>query len=230
MPTRKYENADEAYQALTDLEIENDELDMPCAIIKVRGMSPIKIEMLSEYHFHYVLVPLRNKLINYYANHYIAVRGDENKKPLKERIVERIELLTTELEKVSSTKEAVAKAKTLAHLFADENPRLELFKALKEMGIISRWIRFKKYQMCMRPIDTVTVFTYLWLFNFDGLKKKALELLVKLGSIIPGTNSPSLIASNPSFDMEHYKVRLAEATARVEAARRAKAEHGLSNN
>lgn len=82
MSTKKYDSLDKAYQALTDVEIANDERDMPCAVITVPGMSPIKITMVSEYDYYYVLSPMRDKFINYYANKFVNEKKDIEQKKI----------------------------------------------------------------------------------------------------------------------------------------------------
>lgn len=224
MSTKKYDSLDKAYQALTDVEIANDERDMPCAVITVPGMSPIKITMVSEYDYYYVLSPMRDKFINYYANKFVNEKKDIEQK----KIIEKLNNFINDILSVKEPKDIERKSKTLAYLFDDIKIRYEFFINLKRMGLISKWISWKKYQKLIRPIDTLTIFCYLWLFNFDGLKKKTLNLFKIMNITLAGTNQPSLSVLSNSFDWDIYKEKLAEGSARVTA--KIKASLTNSNN
>ena len=82
------------------------------------------------------------------------------------------------------------------------------------MKVVKWWVSWKRYQKCMRPIDTLAVFIYLWLFNFDGVKKNAKLLLQKIGA----STRYHLPTTYQSFgDWESYKKKLAEAHERIQA-------------
>ena len=224
MPTKKYDSLDKAYQALTDLEIANDERDVPCAIITVPGMSPIKVTMVSEYDYYYVLIPMRDKFINYYATKFVNEKEEVNQK----KIVERLNNFINDILTVKTPEDVKRKSQTLSYLFDDMVIRYEFFTCLKRLGLISRWTTWRKYQRLMRPLDTLTIFCYLWLFNFDGLKKKTIDLFRIMNITLAGTNQPSLSVLNSSFDMDSYKEALRRGSERV-TKKLAELAHSSSN-
>lgn len=211
MPTKKYDSLDKAYQALTDLEIANDERDMPCAVITVPGMSPIKVTMVSEYDYYYVLSPMRDKFVNYYITRFAQEKNETDQK----KLVETINNFLNDILSVKKPEDVKRKSATLSYLFDDVLIRYEFFRNLKRMGLISRWTTWRKYQRCMRPIDTLTVFCYLWLFNFDGLKKKTIDLFRIMNITLAGTSRPSLSVLDSSFDWDTYKEALQRGSERV---------------
>lgn len=211
MPTKKYDSLDKAYQALTDLEIADDDRDVPCAIIKVPGMSPIKITMVNSYDYYYVLSPMRDKFINYYANKFVKEKGDINQK----KIVEKLNTFMSDILSVKKPEDVKKRSQTLSYLFEDIQIRYEFFRNLKRMGLISKWVSWRKYQRLIRPLDTLTIFCYLWLFNFDGLKKKTLDLFKIMNITLAGTSRPSLSVLSNSFDWDTYKDALAKGSARI---------------
>lgn len=208
--TNKYKSLDQAYQALTDLEIIDDENNFPIARIKVPGMHVITIQMLSEYDYFYILCPMRESFLNYWINK-IAITEDQTDSA---KLVEKINNIVKDIESVKSPKDLQDKSQTLAYLFEDIKIRYLFFKALKKMKIVKSWISWRRYQKLMRPIDTIIVFVYLWLFNFDGVKKNVKLLLAKIGA---NTNSQLSIISTNYGSWESYKQRLAEAHKRIQA-------------
>jgi len=226
MPTKKYDSLDKAYQALTDLEIANDEKDMPCAIIKIPGISSIKITMVSEYDYYYILCPMRDKFINYYANRFVNEKQEIDQK----KIIEKLNNFMNDILSVKEPEDVKKKSKTLSYLFEDISVRYEFYYNLKKLRLISRWISWRKYQKLMRPIDTLTIFCYLWLFNFDGLKKKTLDLFKIMNITLAGTNPGSLSVLSNSFNWDTYKKKLAEGSARVTKKMQELALQGNSNN
>jgi hypothetical protein len=211
MPTKKYKDLDEAYQALTDIEIMDDEQDMPCAIIPTKGLGKITITMVNEYDYWYTLMPMRDTFINYYVNRYYVEKKEHN----KEKLIERINLFVAEMTNTKTKEEVNNKANDIMWLFKDINIRYEFFKGIRKMRVIPWYVTWKKYQKSVRPIDTCLIFCYLWLFNFDGLKKKLLNLLKKMNITFQDTNSPSLTVLSNSFNLDTYKKKLQEGTERA---------------
>ncbi len=209
MPTQRYKNIEEAFQALTDLEINDDENNYPVADIKVPGLHRIKIQMVSEYDYFYILTPMREKFLNYWVNKIATSQNETN----NERLLEKIKNVVNEIESVKTKEDIEAKANTLAYLFEDMKIRYEFFKNLKKMKIVKWWVSWKRYQKCMRPIDSLTVFIFLWLFNFDGVKKNVFLLFKKIG-VSTSSHLPTISSSYGNW--ESYKKKLADAHVRIE--------------
>ncbi len=166
MPTKKY-TPDEAWQALSDLEIEDDSKNIPVAIIRVPGIHNIKIGMLSEHNYYYVFLPMRNIFINHYANRIIK---DENIKD-NELLMNKLKSFQNDISEMKS------KSESLTYLFSDVAIRREFFKNLKRMKLISWWVSWNRWQKKVSVLHTMTIFVFLWLFNVDGLKKNAKFLI-----------------------------------------------------
>lgn len=204
MPTNKYKSIDEAYQALLDLEIVDDENNFPIAKIKVPGMHTITIQMVSEYDYFYVLCPMREKFLTYWVNKIAIMESETDTK----KLTKKIEAIVSDIESVRNPKDLNEKSSTLAYLFEDEKIRYAFFKDLKRMKIIKWWVSWKRQQKTMTPLQTIAVFIYLWLFNFDGVKKNVKLLLAKIGAT---TNLQSSTISTNYGNWESYKQRLEEA-------------------
>lgn len=214
MPTKKYKDMDEAWKVLTDSEIVDDSKEIPCAVIPVRGIPDIKITMVSEYDYWYTILPMRDAFINFYASKFMQTEDANDKK----KIVERLNLLINEISKSVKAGDIEKVSHTLATLFDDSKIREQFFRALRKMGCISRWVSWKKWQRIARPHHLMTAFMYLWKFNIDGVKKKALDLLSMMGlRNVTGqnTNRQSLSVLSPYFDWDTYKKKLAEGSKRV---------------
>ena len=214
MPTKKYKDMEQAWQALTDSEIVDDSREIPCAVIPVRGIPSVKITMVSEYDYWYILEPLRIAFINYYATRFMQTEDQTNKK----KIVERLNILINEISKTAKAHDIDKTSHTLSRLFDDMKIRKQFFTAIKKMGCISWRVSWRRWQKKARPHHLMTAFVYLWKFNVDGVKKKALDLLSTMGSrnvIGQNTSQQSLSVLSPFFDMDTYKKRVAEASTRV---------------
>jgi hypothetical protein len=196
-----------AFQALTDLEIVNDEYDFPVAVITVPGMHKLKISMLSEWDYFYVLSPMRESFLNYCLNKFATDEEKDEKK-----LVERVKALVDDIRQCKTENDINKRSTALEYIFEDIKIRYSFFKALKKMKIIKWWVSWKRYQKCMRPIDSMTVFIYLWLFNFDGVKKNAKLLFQKIGAI---TKSHQSITSTSSIDWHSWKKRQIEIDKRL---------------
>lgn len=213
MPTQKLKNLEEAYQTLTDFEIEDDSLKdgIPLAIIPVKGMHPIRVTMVNSWDFYKILIPLRDKILNYYANRVANSASEIDVK----RLGEKIKNIAEEITNLKTQKDIQEKSNTLSYLFEDEVIRHEFFKDLKRMNIIRWYVSWKRYQKRILPHHTMTIFLCLWAFNFDGFKKKTEKLLQTMQSISQNTNSQSPIVSTNSTDWDTYKKVLARANKRV---------------
>ncbi len=229
MPVNQHNSIEEAFQALTDIEIVNDENNYPVAEIKVNGVGTIKITMLSEYHYYYILEPLREKILNYYIN-----RLAQEKNILKgEELLDNIKSVFNQIETCKTKEDVIKKAHELSPIFKDKEARFEFFKSLIEMEIIpidylekfktksifkkKRIIDIEKawddWQRKIKPTDPLCMFIYLWLFNFDGVKKKVLCLLEKIGAVI---QQQSFTDWNNSDTWESYKQQLKEGHERIQ--------------
>jgi hypothetical protein len=204
MPTRTYTSIERAYQALTDIEIEDDSRDYPVAIIRVPGLHKIKITMVSVYDFYYTLAPLQNNILNYFVNRFSQTEDEVDIKKLTEKIRNVVE----EISKVKTKKDVQDKSESMSYLFDEEAVRYEFFQGLKKMGILKWWVTWRRYQKCVRPIDTLTIYCFLWLFNFDGLKKNVKLLMEK---IIQDTNYQLPTVSTNYGNWDTYKERLQKA-------------------
>lgn len=204
MPTKEYPSADAAWQSLTDLELEDDSRDYPVAVITIRGVGKIKIEMLSEWDYFSTFLPMRQKFITYYANKLLA---DENVKN-KDVILEKVQAFQNEISLLKET----GKSETLTYLFSDVEARYTFFKDMKKMGMIPRLCSWKRWQKHARVLDTMTIFAFLWLFNVDGLKKNA-KLLVDRISRVMITASPTGL--KVFTDLDSFKKAHALAHARL---------------
>jgi hypothetical protein len=209
MPIQKYNDLNEAFQALTDLEIVEDSNNFPIAKIKVPKLHEITIQMLSEYDYFYHLCPMREYFLNYWATHISMTKDNIT----QDKLIEKIQTIVSDIESIKTKKDFVTRSASLAYLFEDMKIRYYFFKQLKKMKIIKWYVSWKKYQKIVRPIDTITIFVYLWLFNFDGVKKNAKILLARIGL---GMNSQSPIIYNNSSNWELYKKQLAQAHKRLQ--------------
>jgi hypothetical protein len=201
MPTKKFDNTEQAYQALTDEEIMDDGQDMPVAEIKVAGMHVVKIGMVSEYDYYYRLLPMREELYNYFLNK-IAITEDIKD---SEQLLEKMKTLVNSLSNLKTKKDIEEKAHSIIYLFEEHNTRLRFFKGLKAMGIVKWWVTWKRYQKCTEVMDTPLFFCYLWAHNFDGVKKKIIRLLQKIQQITAVTSSQSLTGLANFQDFESWK-------------------------
>ena len=200
MPTKNYESMHEAYKSLTDIEIEDDSKNYPVAVIDVPGIQKISITMLSEYNYWYVFLPMRNRFINYYATKFV----NEENETRNEKIIEKIKAFQNDISSYGSDEKSI---KTLQSLFSEVDERKYFFKCLKKMGVIKWWVSWKRWQLRARPIDTITIFVFLWLFNVDGLKKNAKFLIDQMSQAM-NTRLPieSKIFENlDSFKVAHQK-------------------------
>lgn len=213
MPTQVYNDFEEAYRALTDEELENDERDIPCAVIKQKGLPRVVVQQVCEWDYFNVLIPLRDRVLNYYVNRLAQTDDTVDIK----KLTEKVKNLTEELSGISDKEKLIRKSKTMAYMFEDAVVREEFFLSLKKMKVIGWWVSWERWQRKIRPLHTITIFVFLWRFNFDGLKKKVLTLLRKTNTISQDTSSPSHIVLRSSKDWERYKRRLAEGSARVTA-------------
>jgi hypothetical protein len=204
MPTRKYKSLEHAFQALTDLEIEDDSRNFPVARIKVPGLHEIEIKMVSEYDFYYILQPLQNKILNYYVNRFNESKDEITVK----RLTEKIKNIIEDISNIQTSEDVEKKSSTLGYLFEEEEIRKEFFDGLKKLGIIKEKVKWVDYQKAARPIDTLTIFCFLWQFNFTGLKKNAKYLIEK---ITADTNYHLPTVSTNYGDWDTYKLRLEKA-------------------
>jgi len=213
MPTQKINSLEEAYQKLSDIEIEDDSNKdgIPLAIINVRGIHRLFITMVSEWDFYKILVPLRDKILNYYAN---RVANSPSEIDVK-RLSEKIKNIAEEIGKLKTQKDIQEKSDTLAYLFEDEIIRMEFFKDLKKLNIIRWYVSWKRWQKHILPHHTMAIFLSLWAFNFDGFKKKTQILLQKMLSISQNTNYPSPIELTSYTDFDSFKKVLDKANERV---------------
>ncbi len=201
--TNKYNTLSDAFRALTDIEILDDENDFPIAVIKVPGLHSITIQMVNSWDFYTVLSPMREKFLNYCLNQMNSVEKVDEK-----LLLEKVKSLVTDIEACNTKEDVEKRSVAIAHLFKDINIRYEFYKSLKLMKIIKWWVGWKRYQKCTRPIDDLTIFIYLWLFNFDGVKKNAILLFNKIGA---NTKSHLQTVSSNYGDWDSYKKKLMEA-------------------
>lgn len=200
-----YNNFNEVFQALTDAEVIDNH---PLAKVKVPGMHTVKIKQVSEYHYFYTLCPMRDIFINYWAG---KISKAENTVQAA-KLIEKVKTVVNDIGAIKNQKDLLKKAITLTYFFEDVFIRYSFFKNLKRMKLIKWWVSWKRYQECMTPTDTMTMFVLLWKFNFDGVKKNAKILLQKIGL---GMNSQSHTIYSNSEEWESYKKRLAEADAQL---------------
>lgn len=207
MPTKEFKSADQLWQSLTDLELEDDRRDYPAAIVPVKGIGKIKIQMLSEWHYFNVFIPMRAKFITYYAN---KLASDENIKN-KDVILEKIRMFQNEIteSKKSGTSEA------LTYIFSDIEARYLFFKDLKKMKVIPWWVNWNRWQKTIKPLQTMAIFSFLWLFNVDGLKKNAKLLIDRISQVMI---SVSPIESKVFVDLDSFKKAHQAAHARLSAS------------
>lgn len=208
MPTKTFKSIDEAFQALTDLEIADDKSNFPVARITVPGLHTVNIEMVSEYDYFYVLSPMRVKFINYWLNKLAA----QNNEIDTNKLLEKIKNIVSEIDNCRTPEDVNKKAATMSYLFEDEYIRKEFFHNLKQMHIIKWWVGWKRYMQAVKPIGTITIFMYLWLFNFDGLKKNIFLLLSKIGQNMKSQSYTTLTSYG---DWDSYKKMLSEADERI---------------
>lgn len=201
MPTKKFDNTDQAYQALTDEEIMDDSRDIPVAEIKVQGMHVVTIGQVSEYDYYYRLLPMREELYNYFLNRIAATEDLEN----SEQLLEKMKTLVNSLTNIKNKEDLVKKAESIAFLFEEKTIRYRLFKGLKAMGIVKWWVTWRRYQKKIKTQDTPLFFCYLWAHNFDGAKKKIIRLLQKIQQITAATSSQSLTGSGSFQDFDSWK-------------------------
>lgn len=207
MPTKNYKNLSQAYKALTDIEIMDDDNDYPVASIKVKGLGKVKITMLSEWDYYNHFIPMQQAFISYYAN--ALTRGETEMTDKKvERIRAKVNAFVNEISLESTKEGLLEKARELTFLFDDPKARRFFFKKLKAFGVLPWWIGWKRYQKKVRPIDTMAIFVFLWSFNVDGLKKNAKFLLAKISAII-NTESPT--ESRYFESLDSFKEALAKA-------------------
>jgi len=208
MPTREYQSVGEAYQALTDIEILDDQSNYPVAKVKINGLCTAKITMLSEWDYYYSFIPMQQVFLNHYANTLTRGELDETQ---AQKIKSRIYLFINEIGLDTTTESIMERAKGLSFLFDDKNVREYFFKQLKKFGVFPWYVTWKKYQKKARAIDTMAIFCFLWLFNVDGLKKNAKFLMAKIGATM-NTESPT--ASKFSGELESFKAMLQKAKQR----------------
>lgn len=200
MPTKTYKSLEKAYQALTDIEIEDDRHNFPVAKIKVPGLHTIKVKQLCEYYYYHILIPMREKILNYYINTFAKQENIADNNVL----LDKIKLLINDITEAKTPKDIQDKNETLSMIFNEEEIRKDFFLNLKKMKIIKWWIGWKRYEMKMPPIGTLTIFIFLWHFNFDGVKKNVKFLLEKT---IQDTNYLLPTISTNYNDWESWKER-----------------------
>jgi hypothetical protein len=179
MPTTEYKSIEHAWQALTDIEIEDDENNFPVAKIKLRGLFlgfsvpfTAKIQMVSEWDYFEKLAPMRVEILNYYVS---MVGKNSNDEKVTEQITKKLAAL---MEDVSTTaRTEPEKAEQLQSLMNEKAVRIRFYKGLKELGILPWWLTIKSAQKSLRIVDLITLFAFLWLFNFDGVKKNSFLIL-----------------------------------------------------
>jgi hypothetical protein len=181
MPTREYETVEKAWQSLTDIEIEDDKMNYPVANIWLRGKLlffnfSVKacIRQVSEWDFAKVLVPWRLNILNYYVN---LLSASDSNKSNADKLHNRISALFDGISKSTKPEDVEEKATQIQGLFSDINVVIDFYKMLKKIKVIPFWFRVKDCVRTLRPVDTITLFSWLWLFNFDGVKKNSIYLM-----------------------------------------------------
>lgn len=208
MPTRKFDSFQQVYQSLTDIEIEDDKNDYPVAVITVAGLGlfgskvKIKIQMVSDWDYYETLLPMRTKLLNYFATLFANEKDNEiNSK----KILEKIKGVVEDIGSVKTAKDMEKKANTMSNLFEDVNVRELFFRSLKRMKMIPWHVSYKRYRKCTKPLETCIMFILIWHFNFDGVKKKVQSLLQMSAEILQDTSSQSLTGSRHFTDLDSFK-------------------------
>jgi len=212
MPSKTFNSFEEAYQALTDAEIENDEREIPCVKIKTEGLPVLKIHQCSEYDYFYILDDFRKRILNYYAN---LLAREEREIPQK-KLVGKINGFLDGMTNANTPQEIADRVKDMTTLFEDHEVRKYFFKTLKRLRVIPWYISWDRWQKRVRPHHTLTAFAYLWAFNFDGLKKKTRILVERITSIFQDTNSASAIGSKAFTDWDGFKKQITEGRKRVD--------------
>ncbi len=177
---KKFESIEEAYQNLTDMEILDDSKDYPCAKINIKGLCRVEITMVSEYQYFYILDPFRTNILTYYANMWALEKKETDKK----KIVDFIQSIGDEMETTKKGENVKDKADRISFMFKDATLRKSVFVCLRRLGVIPWWVSWRRYQMKATPDVLPMMFVWLWLFNFDGLKKKARLLFQKITRVM----------------------------------------------
>lgn len=190
MPTTEYKSIDKAWQALTDIEIEDDEFNYPVAVIRMKGKFlgfnlpfKAKIQMVSEWDYYNKLAPMRMEILNYYAN-IISKQGKEEQ--VTEKVTKKISALMEDIS--SKARDINEKSEHIQALMQERAVRDRFYKGLKDLKVLPWWLSIKAAQKSLRIVDLVTLFAFLWLFNFDGVKRNFFFLL-------------NLIRSNTNFHL-----------------------------
>jgi len=206
MTTQNHSSPAKAWQALTDQEILDDSQNYPVAKIKIRGVCTAEIRQVSEWHYLHVLVPYKEAVFNYYAQ-AVAMSSDGEDKDL---ILEKVKAFENLMHSGSEEE----KSNTLISMFAREDFRRHFLKVLKKVKVIPWWVSFRRWTMKADPVAMPTLFGWLWLFNYDGVKKKLQNLLKR---ITQATYQDTVTDFNDSKTWESYKAKLQAAHDRVES-------------
>lgn len=197
-----------APKSLEDHEIEDDSKPLESAVIRVAGVGDVRIREVSEYHFWYVLAPMRERFLNHYANLLAETRNLN-----AQQILDKIRTFLNDLSAIKP-EELVARVEAMTRTFSDIDIRLEFFRCLRRMGMVPWWTTFRRWQRSVTPSDAVTIFVWLWVFNLDAPKKKLKILLEKITTTSQDTSYQSVTDWTNSERWESWKRRLVTASLR----------------
>lgn len=193
------------------MEIQDDSKDYPCAIITIKGLCKVKVRMVCDYYYYYHLEPFRANILTYYANLW----AKENNVTEKDKIISYIQSIVDEIETTEKGKSVKDKADKVSFMFNDAVLRKSVFMCLKKVKAIPWWVSWRRYQRIATPDVLPMLFVWLWLFNFDGLKKKTRLLFQKITRVMD-SNLP--IDSNTFSDLGSWYARIKKASLRQRQA------------